>query len=179
MTDRAKPVGERSQRPRQRARPVPGRRLPAALPLARLAARAAPRGARQIAQQPRVGSVADAGDAKRALLVSYRRDGTPVPTPVWAAPADGVLYVRSERGSGKVKRLRTDPRVLVAPCTARGKPLGAPFEARADVLMGEQELLAERVLAARYGRGRELFEWTMDLMRIDMCYLRITPQAWR
>src|SRR4029077_16875428 len=46
--------------------------LPPPLWLSRLAARAAPRGARQIAQQPRVGSVADAGDAKRALLVSYR-----------------------------------------------------------------------------------------------------------
>src|SRR5882762_5846088 len=91
--------------PRRGARAVPGRRLPGALPSARLAARGVPRGAREITDVPRTGSVGDVGRFKRALLVTYRRDGTPVPTPVWAAQAGGVLYVRTERGSGKVKRL--------------------------------------------------------------------------
>jgi len=161
------------------ARPLPGRRLPGAVALARLGARAAPRGARLIAQAPRTGSLADLGSRKRTLLVSYRRDGTPVPTPVWAAPAGGALYVRSERGSGKVKRLRGDARVLIAPCTARGRPLGGPLEATAAVLGPEEEPLAERILAARYGFGRALFEHAMDLMRVDMCYLKLTPGPWR
>jgi PPOX class probable F420-dependent enzyme len=121
----------------------------------------------------------DIARAKRALLVSYRRDGTPVPTPVWAARAGDELYVRSERGSGKVKRLRRDPRLLVAPCTATGRPLGRPLEATGRVASGEEERLAERTLADRYGLGRELFERAMDLMRVDMCYLRVTPGAWR
>lgn len=159
------------------AHPVPGRRLPAALPGARLAARTAPRGAREISHAARTGSVEDIRH-KRALLVTYRRDGTPVPTPVWAAEADGRLYVRTERTSGKVKRLRKDARMLVAPCTVRGKPLGAPFEATARLLAPEEEPLAERVLASRYGLGRALFEWTMDRLRVDMGYLEITPQAW-
>ena len=115
--------------PRPGARGVPGRRLPAALPSARLAARTAPRGAREIVDVPRTGSLQEVARGKRALLVSYRRDGTPVPTPVWAALADAALYVRSERSSGKVKRLRRDPRLLVAPCTVRGRPLGPPLEA--------------------------------------------------
>ena len=87
--------------------------------------------------------------------------------------------MRSERGSGKVKRLRADARVLIAPCTARGRPLGAPLEASAAVLGPEEELLAERILAARYGFGRALFERVMDLMRVDMCYLKLTPRPWR
>jgi PPOX class probable F420-dependent enzyme len=158
---------------------VPGRRLPGAVALARLAARGEPRGARQISRVPRSGSLRSLGSRKRTLLVSYRRDGTPVPTPVWAAPAGGALYVRSERGSGKVKRLRADARVLIAPCTARGRPLGAPLEASAAVLGPEEELLAERILADRYGLGRALFERAMDLMRVDMCYLKLTPGPWR
>lgn len=160
------------------ARPVPGRRPPGALAGARLAARVAPQGARTIAQASRVGSVADVQAHKRALLVTFRRDGTPVPTPVWAAEADGRLYVRSERTAGKIKRLGRDPRVLLAPCTVRGKPLGSPFEATARMLPAEEEPVAERALARRYGLGRALFEWTFDRMRIDMCYLEITPGAW-
>jgi uncharacterized protein len=116
--------------------------------------------------------------AKRTLLVTYRRDGTPVPTPVWAAAAGGVLYVRSERAAGKLKRLRHDPRMLIAPCTVRGKPLGAPLEASGRMLAAEEEPRAEQALASRYGFGRWLFEATMDLMRVDMCYLQITPGAW-
>jgi PPOX class probable F420-dependent enzyme len=122
--------------------------------------------------------VGDIAPVKRSLLVTHRRDGTPVPTPVWAAPAGGVLYVRSERASGKVKRLRRDPRVLVAPCTVRGRPLGGPFEAHGRLLDGEDELIAESALAARYGLGRELFELAMDLVRVDMCYLEVAPRGW-
>jgi uncharacterized protein len=160
------------------ARPVPGRRLPAAIPGARLAARTAPKGARTIGDAPRTGSIEDIRAYKRALVVTYRKDGTPVPTPVWAAQDGGRLYVRSERTCGKVKRLRKDPRVLIAPCTVRGKPLGAPLEAAGRLLEPAQEIHAERALAARYGLGRALFEWTMDRLRIDMGYLEIVPGPW-
>ena len=160
------------------ARPVAQRRLPAAVFNGRLIARAAPRGARELAHAPRTGSPAEIPASKRSLLVTYRRSGQPVPTPVWAAAADGHLYVRSERAAGKVKRLRRDPRLLVAPCTVRGKPLGAPFEARARVLDADEEPLGEQALAARYGLGRELFERAMDILRVDMCYLEIAPGGW-
>ena len=160
------------------ANPVSARRLPGAITLGRLAARTAPAGTRKIADVARTGSLEEICSAKRTLVVTFRRDGTPVPTPVWAAHANGVLYVRSERASGKLKRLRNDARVLLAPCTSRGKPLGAPIEGHAFLVALEQEQLAELVLAGRYGFGRECFERTMDVMRIDMCYLRLEPGAW-
>jgi uncharacterized protein len=160
------------------ARPVPGRRLPGALFLARLAARTAPRQALSIVDLARRGSLDEIRSHKRALLITYRRDGTPVPTPAWAAQAGGLVYVRTERSSGKVKRLRRDPRMLLAPCTARGEPLGPPLQASARVLEAAEESIAERALSARYGLGRELFERAMDLMRVDMCYLELTPGPW-
>jgi uncharacterized protein len=163
---------------RPRARPVPGRRIPGALPSARLAARTAPRGAREVVDATRAGTVAELCAHKRALVVTYRRDGTAVPTPVWAAEDGGRLYVRSERASGKAKRLRNDPRVLIAPCTVRGRPLGAPLEARGRMLAPEEEPTAERALVRRYGAGRALFEWAMDRLRVDMGYLEITPRRW-
>jgi uncharacterized protein len=167
-----------AQSARRAARPVPGRRLPGALPAARLAGKLAPSSARTIVSAPRSGSAEQVAPVKRALLVTYRRDGRAVPTPVWAALTGGRLYVRSERAAGKVKRLRADPRLLIAPCTVRGVALGAPFEAYGRVLPVEGEELAERTLSKRYGLGRELFERTMDLLRVDMCFLELTPRAW-
>ncbi len=163
---------------RAHARPVPGRRLPAALLSARLAARTAPRGAREIVERPRTGTIEEIARHKRALLVTFKRDGSAVPTPVWAAVADGRAYVRSERSSGKLKRLRRDARLLVAPCTVRGEPLAAPLEASARVLAPAEEPIAERALSRRYGLGRELFERAMDALRVDMCFLEIAPGPW-
>jgi PPOX class probable F420-dependent enzyme len=184
-------VNERQAEPevaRPRARPVANRRLPAALFGARMAAKSAPRGAREIGvdgpaagfsrSASHNGTVGDVVASKRSLLVTYRRDGTPVPTPVWAAVEEDRLYVRSERASGKVKRLRNDSRLLVAPCTVRGKPLGPAFEATAVMLPPEREAHAEHVLAQRYGLGRALFERVMDMLRVDMGYLEITPGPW-
>jgi uncharacterized protein len=160
------------------AHPVPGRRPPAALFGARLAARTAPAGARTIAEAPRTGTVQEIAAHKRTLLSTFRRSGAAVSTPVWAAEAGGRFYVRSERAAGKIKRLRNDSRVLIAPCTVRGRPLGAPLEARAGVVPAEREQVAEQALVRRYGLGRALFEWTFDRIRIDMCYLEIVPGAW-
>ena len=163
---------------RPSAHPRPGRRLPAAVFNARLTTRLTPPGAREIVDAPCSGSLAEVRACKRSLLVTFRRDGTPVPTPVWAAQAGGRLYVRTDRTAGKVKRLRNDPRLLVAPCTVRGRPLGAPLEATARMLAPEEEPVAERTLAARYGLGRAIFEWAMDVLRVDMSYLEITPGGW-
>lgn len=145
--------------------------------MSRAAARVPARGSREVVDAPRAGYRAeDVG--RHSLLVTFRRDGRGVPTPVWAAPAGERLYVRTVRRSGKVVRLRRDPRVLLAPCTARGRPLGAPFEASARVLDPEEEQAAERALGDAYGLGRALFEWSVDAIRVDMCYLEIVPSAW-
>ncbi|HEX5310081.1 MAG TPA: PPOX class F420-dependent oxidoreductase [Solirubrobacteraceae bacterium] len=161
------------------ARPVPGRRPPAAIFNARLASRMAPAGLHTITEQPRTGTAQEVAAYKRTLLTTYRRSGVPVSTPVWAAEAGGRFYVRSERTAGKVKRLPNDSRVLIAPCTVRGKPLGAPLEARASVVAKQDEHVAEQALVHRYGVGRALFEWTFDRLRIDMCYLEIVPGPWQ
>jgi PPOX class probable F420-dependent enzyme len=92
------------------------------------------------------------------LLVSFRRDGRPVPTPVWFASASNVLYARSEADAGKIKRIRRDSRVLVAPCDGRGRPLGPAHDAKARVLASDETLVAETALAGRYGVTRRIVE---------------------
>jgi hypothetical protein len=45
------------------------------------------------------------------------------------------------------------------------------------VLEAREEVAAEDALARRYGLGRALFEGTMDLIAVDMCYLELTPNG--
>lgn len=58
--------------------------------------------------------------ARYVSLASFRRDGREVRTPVWIAGQGKRLYVYTNLRSGKVKRLRNDPRVRIAACDARG-----------------------------------------------------------
>ena len=115
---------------------------------------------------------------KYALLTTFRRSGEPVPTPVWfGVGEDGHLYLRSERDTGKVKRIRNDARVRVAASNARGKPLGPPVEGRARILPPEEEERAERAIQANYGRFRRIYESVGNRMGIDAVYIEIEPAA--
>jgi hypothetical protein len=84
-------------------------------------------------------------------LTTFRRDGTPVTTPVWAAPADGHLYVYTPIRSGKVRRIRRTPRVTLAPCDFSGNPHGPAVPARARVLDHSELRTVRRALTAKYG----------------------------
>jgi PPOX class probable F420-dependent enzyme len=113
---------------------------------------------------------------KYCLLVTYRRSGEPVPTPVWfGLEGESALFVRTESGSGKVKRIRRDPRVLVGPANARGKPAGPLAEGAARVLGPEDEQRAERALRANYGLGRRLYEGMSGPLGAQAVYLEVTP----
>jgi PPOX class probable F420-dependent enzyme len=113
---------------------------------------------------------------KYCLLVSYKRDGEAVPTPVWFGLAGGKLYVRSEADAAKVKRIRNDPRARVGPCTARGRPLGPPAEGRARVLEDRADFgAAEAALEANYGLGRKLYERAGGALGVKTVYLEVMP----
>ncbi|GHH36082.1 PPOX class F420-dependent oxidoreductase [Streptomyces candidus] len=85
-------------------------------------------------------------------LTTFRKDGTPVATPVWVAGESGVLYVWTNAESWKVKRIRRDGRVTVTPCDARGGPRkGAPtIEGRATVLDEDGLRFVRKLLARKY-----------------------------
>ena len=84
------------------------------------------------------------------LLTTFRRDGTPVSTPVNIAVDGDRAFIRSWDSAGKVKRIRNNPEVTIAPCTARGRPTGPPITARARILTGEESTRAGRLLARKH-----------------------------
>lgn len=64
-------------------------------------------------------------------LVTFRRNGKGVPTPIWIAPDGGKLYAVTDGTSAKMKRLRVTDRVRIAACDARGNVKGEWAEGRA------------------------------------------------
>ena len=84
------------------------------------------------------------------LLVTYKRDGTPVGTPVNIAVEGERAFVRTWDTAWKFRRIQNNPEVEVAPSTARGKPTGPAIRARAGVLEGDESAYAGRLLARKH-----------------------------
>jgi len=111
--------------------------------------------------------------AQYVALTTYRRDGTPVTTPVWAAAEGESLYLFSNAAAGKVKRLRNSSRAAIAPCTATGTITGAQLPAEAFNLANDQMPKVWRLLTKKYGMAARLFV-AYDRMR---ALLRMKPSA--
>ena len=89
---------------------------------------------------------------KYLSITSYRRDGTPVATPVWFVEDLDRLVVVTDAASGKVKRIKRDPRVEIAACSARGAPRAEPITAHAELLSDDELEPVKRLIEAKYHR---------------------------
>lgn len=72
---------------------------------------------------------ANLADEEFVSITTFKRDGSPVSTPVWVAGDNASLLVISEAGTWKIKRIRRDHHVRIAACSARGKQHGEPIDA--------------------------------------------------
>jgi PPOX class probable F420-dependent enzyme len=116
-------------------------------------------------------------DAPYCLLVTFRRSGAPVPTPVCFGIEDSTMYLRSEGNLGKVKRIRNNPAVQVAPCGRQGAPLACAIEARARLITDKREQRrAEKAIQRNYGLLRLIYRTFAPLMRVHPVYVAVTPE---
>ena len=93
----------------------------------------------------------DLAQSRYLSLTTFRRNGMPVATPVWLAPDGDDLVVITGADSGKAKRLRNNPTVLLAPCDSRGRLKGSQIDGQALL---EDESGTERIrslIESRYG----------------------------
>ncbi|EYT82445.1 PPOX class F420-dependent oxidoreductase [Streptomyces andamanensis] len=98
-----------------------------------------------------VDPVARLGAGKYVLITSYRKNGTPVATPVWVVRDGAALGVWTAADSWKVKRIRARPDVLVGPCDVRGHPTGDQLPATAEICDRDTTARYRGLIARKYG----------------------------
>jgi PPOX class probable F420-dependent enzyme len=94
---------------------------------------------------------------KYISLITFRRTGAAVPTPVWFGEKDGKVYVMTRADSGKYKRIRNNSQVRIAPSTMRGKLTGPEFAATARILRPEDWPSAGQTIRQKYWLARVPF----------------------
>jgi hypothetical protein len=121
---------------------------------------------------------AELAGSKQVSLTTYRKDGTPVSTPVWHVIDGDTLTIVTEAGAWKVKRIRNNSRVEVTPCDIRGKiaPGAQPRPGTARILdeagtNRARDLLARRYISSRLGNW---FARTFHIKRNPLVGIAIT-----
>ncbi|MEU6659031.1 PPOX class F420-dependent oxidoreductase [Streptomyces sp. NPDC046821] len=91
------------------------------------------------------------GAGKYLLVTSFRKNGSPVATPVWVVRDGSSLGVWTPTDSWKVKRIRRRGDVLVGPCDARGNPTGEQTPATAEICTPEVTARYRTLIRRKYG----------------------------
>ncbi len=90
-------------------------------------------------------------------ITSYKRDGTSIATPVWFVQQDGRLLLETDAASGKVKRIRRHPAVLVAVCSATGRLRGPQVPATAEILPDSEVSVIRPLIRRKYRADMVIF----------------------
>jgi uncharacterized protein len=96
--------------------------------------------------------------ARYVSFVSYKKDGSPVATPVWIVPFEGGYAFTSAPEAYKIRRIRNDARATLAICDMRGK---VPHDAKvylgsAVVLDPKSTQQVEDLINKKYWIGTKL-----------------------
>ena len=118
-------------------------------------------------------------DSERIQLVTRRRNGAEVATPVWFVLWQDMACLRTATRFGKVRRLHDDPAVRYAPCDWDGNVSGPWLEGRAELIAATDERAAviDRLLDEKYGERRAQMSRLMQTEGMEPVFIAITPQA--
>lgn len=113
-------------------------------------------------------------------LTTYRKDGSPKATPVWFYDENDKLFVLTQATSYKVKRIRNNTDVVVAPCDARGKILSDEIATGYATLIEagtERADYMNKMLAKKYGFFYWIFNLFYKFRKNQIIFIEITPVA--
>jgi uncharacterized protein len=116
-------------------------------------------------------------------IETFRKNGEGVKTPVWFAedPSANLqsnearLYVYTIGASGKIKRIRFNSSVRIAPCDMRGTVKGDWVEARAEIVTGEEETKGMALLNKKYFPWKQVLDFFAMFSKRERIVFVIRP----
>lgn len=112
-------------------------------------------------------------DQKYINLETYKKNGQVVQTPVWFVLDEGVIYVRTDKNSGKVKRSQNNPNVHLMPCNIRGRPKGEWIDGTIQIANENESNRAKQLLNQKYGLLGKMLGIMYKLRKIEFVVLSI------
>ena len=95
-------------------------------------------------------------DQKYINLETYKKDGTPIRTPVWFVIDNDLIYVITRESTGKVKRLKNNHDVRIVLCSFQGEPKNEWIKGKAEKITGEKADMIINLRKKKYGISARL-----------------------
>ena len=90
-------------------------------------------------------------EQKYINLETYKRDNTPIKTPVWFVIDNGLVYIITRESTGKVKRLKNNQNVRTVPCSFKGEIKSEWVNGKAQKIMGSEADKVIKIRKKKYG----------------------------
>ena len=122
--------------------------------------------------------LAQFANSRHFSLETFRKTGAGVRTPVWFAEAPSsqvraTFYLYTLPDSGKVKRIRNNAAVRIAPCNMKGDVSGEWIDARARFCQDEEAATGQALLIDKYGLMKRIGDFFSRLRGRVQCVLAI------
>jgi uncharacterized protein len=116
--------------------------------------------------------------AKYMNLETYRRSGEGIRTPVWFVESGGLLFLLTRNDSGKVKRLRHNAEVKVAPCKMNGDLTGDWCPAEAAFVESEESIKTVKTMfEQKYGAALRISVAFSKLQKKKRVFIKVAIKA--
>jgi PPOX class probable F420-dependent enzyme len=115
--------------------------------------------------------------AKKYMNIeTYRRSGEAIRTPVWFVESGGILFFLTRGDSGKVKRLRHNKQVRVAPCKVNGDLTG-DWTAGTASMVDSMEVMqvVKDLFDDKYGAVSRLTNVFSRMQRKKRVFVKVIP----
>ena len=90
-------------------------------------------------------------EQKYINLETYKRDNTPIKTPVWFVIDNGLVYIITRESTGKVKRLKNNQNVRVVTCSFKGEIKNEWVNGKAQKVTGSEADNVIKLRKKKYG----------------------------
>lgn len=107
---------------------------------------------------------------------TYRRSGDAVRTPVWFVESGGIYFIVTRGDSGKVKRLKHNQKIKVAPCRMDGEVIGDWFDAEGSFVESEEVMnVIKGLFDQKYGAISRITNMFSKMQRKKRVFIKVLP----
>jgi PPOX class probable F420-dependent enzyme len=90
-------------------------------------------------------------------LESYKKNGEPKQTPVQSLENNGLIYIRTDPKTWKVKRIERNSLVRIALSDRKGKTTGSWVSGEARIVEGKENVRIQNLFKREYGAIGNMF----------------------
>ena len=106
-------------------------------------------------------------------LETYKKGGEAVRTPVWFVEDNGIIYVRTDENSGKIKRARNNPASRIVPCNFQGHPKGYWSNAKIMTCSSAENEKATYLFKEKYGLQEIILRMMYKIKRFKLVIISV------